>query len=67
MSLILLILLPFAGSLLAGVLPANARNMESTLAGLIALFCTVQVALYFPQIADGGVLRQEDLRGCFAC
>jgi multicomponent K+:H+ antiporter subunit A len=59
MSLILLILLPFAGSLLAAVLPANARNAESTLAGLIALFCTVQVALYFPQIADGGVLRQE--------
>jgi multicomponent K+:H+ antiporter subunit A len=59
MPLITLILLPFAGSLLAAVLPANARNAESTLAGLIALFCTVQVALYFPQIADGGVLRQE--------
>jgi multicomponent K+:H+ antiporter subunit A len=59
MSLIFLILLPFMGSLLAAVLPANARNTESTLAGLIALFCTVQAALYFPQIAGGGVLRQE--------
>ena len=59
MQLIFLILLPFMGSLLAAVLPANARNTESTLAGLIALFCTVQAALYFPQIADGGVLRQE--------
>ena len=59
MPLIFLILLPFLGSLLAAVLPANARNTESTLAGLIALFCTVQAALYFPQIADGGVLRQE--------
>ncbi|MCJ7799084.1 MAG: monovalent cation/H+ antiporter subunit A, partial [Polaromonas sp.] len=59
MPLITLILLPFIGSLIAAVLPANARNAESTLAGLIALFCTVQVALYFPQIADGGVLRQE--------
>src|SRR3989338_5942479 len=59
MPLITLILLPFIGSLLAAVLPANARNTESTLAGLIALFCTVQAALYFPQIADGGVLRQE--------
>ncbi|MDB5870051.1 MAG: multisubunit potassium/proton antiporter, PhaB subunit / multisubunit potassium/proton antiporter [Polaromonas sp.] len=59
MPLITLILLPFIGSLLAAVLPANARNAESTLAGLIALFCTVQAALYFPQIADGGVLRQE--------
>jgi multicomponent K+:H+ antiporter subunit A len=59
MALITLILLPFVGSLIAAVLPANARNAESTLAGLIALFCTVQTALYFPQIADGGVLRQE--------
>ena len=59
MPLIFLILLPFLGSLLAAVLPANARNTESALAGLIALFCTVQAALYFPQIADGGVLRQE--------
>ena len=59
MPLITLILLPFIGSLLAAVLPANARNTESTLAGLIALFCTVQTALYFPQLAEGGVLRQE--------
>ena len=59
MPLIFLILLPFMGSLLAAVLPANARNTESTLAGLIALFCTVQAALCFPQIVDGGVLRQE--------
>lgn len=59
MPLVALILLPFLGSLLAAVLPANARNTESTLAGLIALFCTVQTALYFPEIANGGVLRQE--------
>jgi multicomponent K+:H+ antiporter subunit A len=59
MPLITLILLPFIGSLLAAVLPANARNTESTLAGLIALFCTVQAALYFPEIADGGVVLQE--------
>ena len=59
MSLISLILLPFIGSLLAAVLPANARNTESTLAGLIALFCAVQVALYFPDVVNGGVLRQD--------
>ena len=59
MPLIYLILLPFIGSLLAAVLPANARNTESTLAGLIALFCTVQAALYFPHIAEGGVLHQQ--------
>ena len=59
MPLIYLILLPFIGSLMAAVLPTNARNTESTLAGLIALFCTVQTALYFPRLADGGVLRQD--------
>ncbi|MFT3811924.1 MAG: monovalent cation/H+ antiporter subunit A [Acidovorax sp.] len=59
MPLVFLILLPFIGSLLAAVLPANARNAESTLAGIIALACAVQVALLFPQLADGGVLRQE--------
>lgn len=59
MPLILLIILPFVGSLLAAVLPANARNTESTLAGIISLACTIQAALLFPQIADGAVLRQE--------
>ncbi|MDP2768693.1 MAG: monovalent cation/H+ antiporter subunit A [Giesbergeria sp.] len=59
MPLIYLVLLPFIGSLLAAVMPANARNAESTLAGLIALFCAVQAALCFPAIAEGGVLREE--------
>ncbi len=59
MPLILLVLLPFLGSVLAALLPANARNAESTLAGAIAVFCTVQVALCFPDVAAGGVLRQE--------
>ena len=52
MPLVTLIVLPLIGSLLAALLLANARNTESTLAGLISLFCTVQAALYFPQIAD---------------
>ncbi len=59
MPLVLFILLPFIGSVLAALLPANARNTESTLAGLIALFCAVQAALLFPEVMDGGVLRQE--------
>ena len=58
-SLITLVVLPFVGSIIAALLPANARNAESTLAGLIAVFCMVQAALYFPEIALGGVLRQE--------
>ncbi len=59
MPLISLILLPFIGSLLAAVLPANARNTESTLAGIIALACAIQAAMFFPEIANGGVIRQE--------
>ena len=58
-SLFLLVALPFLGSLVAALLPANARNAESTLAGAIALFCTVQAALYFPEVAAGGVIREE--------
>lgn len=59
MSLTTLVLLPFIGSLLAAVLPTNARNTESTLAGLVAVFCAIQAALYFPDIANGGVLIQH--------
>ncbi len=59
MSLTLLVLLPFIASVMAALLPSNARNTESTLAGLVALWCCVQTALYFPQIAEGGVLREE--------
>ncbi|MCU1720551.1 monovalent cation/H+ antiporter subunit A [Pseudomonas sp. 5P_5.1_Bac1] len=61
MSLIVLLLLPFVGSCLAGVLPHNARNAESMLAGIVALVGTVQVAMLYPQIADGGVIREEIL------
>ena len=59
MSLIVLLLLPFIGSCLAAVLPHNARNTESLLAGLVALIGVVQVALLYPQIAHGGVIREE--------
>jgi multicomponent K+:H+ antiporter subunit A len=59
MSLIVLLLLPFTGSCLAALLPHNARNTESLLAGLVALVGTVQVALLYPQIAHGGVIREE--------
>ncbi len=59
MSLIVLLLLPFIGSCLAALLPHNARNTESLLAGLVALVGTVQVALLYPQVAYGGVIREE--------
>ncbi len=57
--LVLLVALPFIGSLVAAILPANARNTESTVAGLVALACAVQAALYFPEMAAGGVIYQR--------
>ncbi|WP_372824599.1 monovalent cation/H+ antiporter subunit A [Polaromonas sp.] len=57
--LLLLLVLPFVASLIAALLPADARNRESTLAGLVALGCALQTAWLFPQLADGNVLREE--------
>ena len=59
MSLALLLALPFIGRVVAAMLPANARNAESTWSALIALIALVRVALLFPEIRDGGVIRQQ--------
>ncbi|UMA57264.1 monovalent cation/H+ antiporter subunit A [Bordetella pertussis] len=59
MSLLLVLALPFLGSLCAALLPANARNAEAWLVGLIALACTLLVASLYPQIAAGGVIRAD--------
>ena len=59
MPLVFLVALPFIASVLAALMPSNARNRESTLAGLVALGCAIQAAWLFPQIAHGNVLRQE--------
>lgn len=55
MSLFLLLLLPFAGCLVAALLPTNARNLESLWAGLVALAVAVPLALLYPEIRDGAV------------
>ena len=55
MPLVLLVALPFIASVLAALLPSNARNRESTLAGLVALGCAMQAAWFFP-----GSPRQRD-------
>src|SRR5688572_16277612 len=57
MTLILILLLPFIGSVCAALLPANARNLEAWLAGGVALASAVLVAMLYPQVADGGVVR----------
>jgi multicomponent K+:H+ antiporter subunit A len=59
MSLALLLALPFIGSAVAALMPANARNAESTWSALVALVALVLVALMFPEVRDGGVIREE--------
>ncbi|NYT70082.1 monovalent cation/H+ antiporter subunit A [Pusillimonas noertemannii] len=57
MSLILILILPFIGSLIAVALPSNARNIEAWLSGAIALACAVLTALHYPAIAEGQVVQ----------
>ena len=58
MTLTLIVLLPFLGSLCAAFLPSNARNAESWLSGgAVAVTCTVLVVSLYPQVIDGGVVR----------
>ena len=59
MSLALLLALPFVGSIVAALLPTNARNVESSWAGLIALAVVVPLGMLFPAIRDGGVVLER--------
>ncbi len=49
--------LPFLGSGLAALLRTNARDAAAWLAGAVALAALVLMALTWPGIADGGVIR----------
>ncbi len=57
--LIAVLLLPFAGSLVAAFLPANARNAEAWLAGATALAGLVMTSTLYPLVIDGGSIRHE--------
>ncbi|MBZ4688908.1 MAG: dehydrogenase (quinone) [Cereibacter sp.] len=55
--LLALLALPFLGSLLAASLPANARNAEAWLSGLVMLGGLVLLAGLFPSVSNGQVIR----------
>jgi len=57
--LLALVVLPFAGALVAGLLPTHARNAAAALAGGIALVCLMLVWAAYPTVSAGGVLRAE--------
>jgi multicomponent K+:H+ antiporter subunit A len=57
--LVVLVALPFAGSLIAIFLPTNARNAESWLAGIVASSCLAIAVSYRGVVAGGEVARAE--------
>ncbi|WP_445424676.1 monovalent cation/H+ antiporter subunit A [Alishewanella sp. HL-SH06] len=57
--LLLLILLPFVGALIAAFMPAHARNREAWFAALIALSGLLLTFSQYPVISEGLSLRQE--------
>ena len=59
MLLALIILLPFAGSVLAALLPKHARNVAAAFAGAVALACAALVAVRYPEVTGGGVVRSS--------
>jgi len=59
MSLLLLLSLPFIGSVIAALLPTNARNVESLWAAAIALAVALQLATLYPAMAAGGVVTER--------
>ncbi len=57
--LLILVALPFAGALAAGLLPTHARNAAAGLAGGIALVGLLLVWTAYPTVSAGGVLRAD--------
>ena len=57
MNLLLIVLLPFVGSVVAAFFRPNARNAEAWLAGIVALVAALTTASLYPRIAAGEVVR----------
>jgi multicomponent K+:H+ antiporter subunit A len=58
MLLVVLLLLPFFGSVLAALLPTRARTVLAAGAGLVSTLAAVCVISLFPRVRDGGVIRE---------
>jgi multicomponent K+:H+ antiporter subunit A len=58
-ALLGLLLLPFLGSLITTLLPTRARTVLAGWAGLVSTAAAVWVITLFPQVRDGGVIREE--------
>jgi len=59
MSLLLFLLIPFLGCVIAGCMPAYARNREAWFSAAIAVIGVAMTIAHFGHITQGGVIRQE--------
>lgn len=59
MDLVYLLLLPFAGSLVAALMPTHARTAAAAWAALVGAAALVWVLSLFPRLQAGQVLREE--------
>ncbi len=59
MTLLILLALPFIGSIGAALLPTHARNTAASWAAVVALACLGLVAWTWPELQAGTVLRYE--------
>lgn len=58
MSLALLLLLPFLGSALVAIFSTRGRTVSAGAAGAVSVAAAASVISLFPQVRDGGVIRQ---------
>ncbi|MET4635164.1 multicomponent K+:H+ antiporter subunit A [Kaistia defluvii] len=58
-SLILMVGLPFAGSILAAALPTNARTAAAALAGGVTTICLIIAVMLYSPVASFGAVRNE--------
>ena len=59
MLLLTLLLVPFTGSVAAGLCRANARNTEAWLAAAVALTVFLIASTFYPRVTGGDVARLE--------
>ncbi len=58
MGVIVLLLLPFVGSVVTALVPTRARTVLAGCAGLVSVAAAAIVISLFPQVRDGGVIRE---------
>ena len=58
MRVLVMLILPFFGSIITAILPTRARTILAGCAGLVSVAAAACVISLFPQVRDGGVIRE---------